>query len=263
MAVEVLREGESIYSTMYRIQRNDMTSDAGLSGAIDDLHAAFEKFLEDQADGQAHYFKYEFYEGEEPFYGVLEPQKDELDICYGTVIAFHASWIASDALRPRLRKWFERMETALSAAHADGGDTIWESDEVQLGQTILAMLAVSDVSNVPYYTRFTALWDLDHETTQFAETEAIIGAHGICEETERLLYCRVVENIGQWGSEVLAKFLPELDAHYGDFSKSLLFRSIVVDYHTAGWECDEFYEDRLNTAAAAIIAKLPVRTVKA
>jgi hypothetical protein len=119
---------------------------------------------------------------------------------------------------------------------------IFEDEMYQLGQVAVSTLAMTDIRFVPHYIRFLKSWDLGHEVMQSQDIEQIFSAHGICPETEELLYVRAVET--GYGTGQIEVLFPVLQAHYGDFTKSDLFRKIVRALHAKdrAWRVEEHEE---------------------
>jgi hypothetical protein len=190
-------------------------------------------------------------------------------------------------LRPRLKEWLGALATLLKDAQSSGRSTasLWELDEYQLGEAAASACAFVDVSLVPCYTRLLRLWDMDHEVRQFDTINEIIEHHGICAQTEELLYVRTVEARGQTGDGQIEHLLPILNKAYGDFTTSTLFRRMVQGMHATdlawrlGYKGDNvaaikvdpaakqpnlsnrrlFFSPTLQSAAAGLLAELDAR----
>jgi len=106
-----------------------------------------------------------------------------------------------------------------------------ESDEIHFGEPLFTALALTDIEFVPFYTDILRQWDVDHEVMQATTINAIFEKYGICPEVEDSLVCRLSEAIGQCGIDNLLFCLPKIEEHYGPFTKSALFKNIVVQCH--------------------------------
>jgi hypothetical protein len=146
-----------------------------------------------------------------------------------------ASWvrIARDRrLRERLKQWLTELEKLLIEANSSAGRStggLWEGEETQLGEVAASAFAAADVTFVSFYARLLKVWDTSHEVMQGDTIDSIIENHGICAETEELLYARAVET--GYGVDQIGGLFPILQEHYGDFTKSSLFRKIVETLH--------------------------------
>lgn len=108
---------------------------------------------------------------------------------------------------------------------------LWEVDEAQFGEIPSLVLAEHCRAFVPYYTRLLRCWDMDHEVLQMDAIDQIVRSHGICPETEELLFARMAENPGQHGKDQIDKLFPFLQEHYGCFVNSQLFVDAVTHIH--------------------------------
>ena len=108
---------------------------------------------------------------------------------------------------------------------------LWEVDEVQFGEIPALVLAEHSRAFIPYYTKLLRCWDMDHEVLQLEAVNRIIRAHGICPETEELLFVRMAENPGQHGIDQINELFPFLQDHYGSFVKSELFADVIKHIH--------------------------------
>lgn len=228
---------------LYSIERDDMTTEAGLAGALDDLNTALDMVIADRAEDEADDFvSFDFFDKGEPFGEDAEPRDpdEEFDPTNGSILAFWAAVHRSPALRPRIGAWIDRLADELLPMEGGGYDDVWEDEEIQIGEPLVSLLALADRSFIPAYIKLLARWDMDHEVHQTDTIDKIFETHGICDETEALLYCRVVTNPGQHGGDQLDDLFPALQAHYGDFSKTPLFKRIVTGMHAedTAWRAD-------------------------
>lgn len=120
---------------------------------------------------------------------------------------------------------------------------LWEVDEVQFGEIPAMVLAEHCRAFVPYYTKLLRCWDMDHEVLQLEAIDRIVRAHGICPETEELLFARIAENPGQHGRDQIDNLFPFLQGHYGNFVKSKLFVDVITHIHEN--ERPEFVDHRV------------------
>lgn len=257
---------------IYRIERDDMLTEAGLAGALDDLDTALDYLKADLSDDDdADFFGFRFIDRGAPFGGDEEDDPDEaFDPWNESSLKFWSAVHAHPALRPRISQWIENLAQVLELAGEY--DTVWEDEETQLGEPLVSLLAVIDRTFISGYVRLLERWDMDHEVNQEDAIDAIIAKHGICDETEDLLFCRVVVNAGQHGGDQLDSLFPQLQAHYGDFTKSPLFRRMVTRMHAIDtkWRAETLAKgqtpsdrtffhtqhEALNTGTALLVAEL-------
>ena len=217
---------------VYRIDRDDMSSEVGLAGALDDLETALESLSTDFTEKQddIYFFGFTFFDQGHPFGGEPDGTEDEIFTPWNEASKnFWQAVVQQPTLRPRITAIVDRVVAILVSAGEY--QSVWEDDETQLGEPMVSLLALMDREFIPAYTKLLAVWDMDHEVEQLEAIEAIFDAHGVCEETEALLFCRVVTNPGQHSGDQLNDLFPKLQAHYGNFGKSALFRKIVTQLH--------------------------------
>lgn len=229
LALKIVEDRYAMYSPIYRIERDDMDSEAGLFGAFKDLTEAFDRYLANRESDNYAGFSTEFCNGGKLFTGADSRENKQVADRYDSVRAFYDAFLNRPALSRHVNTWLDKMLKVLSATPTY--DAIFETEEYQLGELLTSTLALSDIEWVPTYAKFLAQWDLDHEVLQSKEIAAIFDCHGVCQETEDLLYCRTVTNRGQHGHDDLDSLFPVLQAHFGDFTQTLLFRSIVKDLY--------------------------------
>ena len=128
-----------------------------------------------------------------------------------------------------LQKMEELLRLAQSGNLPMGG--LWEVDEAQFGEIPSLVLAENCRAFVLYYTRLLRCWNMDSEVLQMEAIDRIVRAHGICPETEELLFARMAENPGQHGIDQINDLFPFLQDHYGSFAKSPLFIDAITHIH--------------------------------
>ncbi|MFV0396154.1 MAG: hypothetical protein ACK5LC_17500 [Coprobacillaceae bacterium] len=104
---------------------------------------------------------------------------------------------------------------------------LWESDEVQAGESAAYRLAEKNISDVDLYARLVSSMDLDHEVYQCEDAERLYEKWGDNKNTYSLVISRIV-NMGQHGDEFIDEVeggvLAALEEHddYAYFRKLLI-----------------------------------------
>jgi hypothetical protein len=145
-------------------------------------------------------------------------------------------WIAAFQflpLQPLIGSILDKIENLLMLAKSAGRSTasLWEDEQTQFAEPLVSLLALHDVRFVDSYRRLMNQWDMEHEFQQFDIINTIVHVHGICEETEQLLYDRCVVSAGQNGENQIEELYPLLQQTYGEFNQSRLFQRIVTEMH--------------------------------
>lgn len=129
--------------------------------------------------------------------------------------------------RPHIEAYFDKVETTLRGASGQ----FLEDTDVAFAEPVVSCLAMIDVAFVPYYTRLLGLWDMSLEAHQFEVINNIIQKHGLCAETEELLYVRTcTAATGHHGMDHISVLLPFLDEQLGGFTSSPLFHRMVTSW---------------------------------
>jgi hypothetical protein len=155
---------------------------------------------------------------------------------------------------PLIKDFLSRIEASLESAQSKGIG-LWDSEQSQLGEKEITILALGNIEFVPHYTALLRQWDMYHESGQATVIDNIIKQYGICAETEDLLFCRATDASGQAGDDqlgglfkfldieckkfpnstpvrkALSKLYQFIDHEHGGFSKSDLLRRIVSHRH--------------------------------
>lgn len=220
-----------------RVHLQDIDSENSISDAFEHLDQAMSQIVKKLGDSEIYSFAIAIRaDGFEPESGEFDPYDEggaTLSVEHpwtGFCPRFWTNALKYDKTRERVMKWTTRIENILKTIDRYGRSTesLWEDDETQFGEPLLTHLALSDVALVPSYTKVLKLWDLGHEVEQNGEIAAIVDKHGICPETEDLIYTRVILNPGQRGLDLLRVVFPLLQSVYGDATQSKLFRQMVV-----------------------------------
>ncbi len=175
----------------------------------------------------------------------------EVDPWSESTVRFWTLVGANPAFHDLAKKWLNSVESIIAFANdaPSTGEGVWEYDEAALAEPAISVLALMDVSFVPYYTRLLALWDMEHEVNQGDTINEIFDKYGVCPETEDLLICRMNEGYGQDGISNLEYFYPALEAHFGDLRRSEFLHRMVVHAHirAVAW-----YEKSVKEAAKTL-----------
>ena len=88
--------------------------------------------------------------------------------------------------------WLDTVKAAFARRSETLGypADIWESPFVQLGESAVTSLALSDPKWIPAYTDLLALWDLGHEVHQQPTITALFETHGWSDDLRALLIAR-------------------------------------------------------------------------
>lgn len=168
-----------------------------------------------------------------------------------------------------LRSWLADLRKLLARHQSEKHTSIWEAEEVQLGEVPLSVLAIAHLEFVPIYADFLDVWDNMNAGQQSSVVTEIVQAHGHYSEVEDLLVKLVAYKGGD--SDLIEYALrPELEKLYGDFSKSALFRRMVETMHARGSELQDSTGKRyifsylpswpeLSEAAQVVLAELDAR----
>jgi hypothetical protein len=152
--------------------------------------------------------------------------------------------LAQPRFHGRVEQWLEKAAQLVRKANSLGGDGLWETNELKFAEIPAFSFAIADRKFVPAYTRLLRLWDCDHEVLQPECIDKIIEKHGICPETEDLLFARVAE---QSQVDLLDFFYPVLQEAYGDFLGSSLFhRMVESEYNRRRIDYAAYYKERLE-----------------
>lgn len=98
--------------------------------------------------------------------------------------------------RDAIRRFVDAV-TAVALEH----DTIWATDESNLGQPESLYLALTNTEDVPRYIRYLESCDLDHEVDHGFEICSVVREHGWTPETVALWVARCGTCAGQHGHE--------------------------------------------------------------
>lgn len=136
-------------------------------------------------------------------------------------------------LHQTIKRWLDDVLRMLERVERLGRSTggLWEDDEVQFAEPAISVLAMVHPEFVPFYTRFLAVWDMDHEVSQHDTILQIFETHGITEQTENLIIVRTADGIGQAGVDTFDEVLPLLQDHYGNMEDSDFLKRLVAYHH--------------------------------
>lgn len=156
----------------------------------------------------------------------------EIDPWSSETIEFWTHVGANPKYHDLAKNWLNEVAALFIYADETGARyDILEYDEAQFAEPAASILAVSDVSFVPYYTKLLGLWDMGHEVSQLDTINAIFDKYGVCPETEELMICRMDVGIGQYGIDNMEHFYPALEERYGDLAQSDFLRRMVLRLH--------------------------------
>ncbi len=137
-------------------------------------------------------------------------------------------------LRPRVAQFAERLQGILYSAAKTAHSAPSEFDEVQLGEPLMAHLAIADAAFIARYIGFYESWDMDHEVEISGAVAAIIAAHGACPEVDALLASVLINQRSGGDAEHL--YLEAFADAYDAPAQSVLFRRYVVTLY-----CDQMH----------------------
>lgn len=116
---------------------------------------------------------------------------------------------------------------ALEKIVTDFGTELFEQYGIPFGEPTVTMLGSLKAEFVPFYTRLLSNWDLEHQYEPLSGVNFLVSGHGLCAETEKLLFTRIFENHGPHGPEEIEELLPFLDQETGGLADSSLFQQMV------------------------------------
>lgn len=130
-------------------------------------------------------------------------------------------------MRPEVEKFVERFQSILRKTAKTAISAPSEFDEVQLGEPLLAHLALTDLAFVPVYLGFLQIWDQDHEVEISGAVNEILKRHRYCEEVEQLLsYCLLEVS---FASDPDLMFLQTFQDIHPGAPNTILFRRFIVN----------------------------------
>lgn len=146
-------------------------------------------------------------------------------------VAAWAELATSPIHHERLKAWLVQIEKLIVKANGLDRHTesIWEEDEVQLGEPAISVFAMIDKTFIPYYERLLRVWDMAHEVSQGEMIYEIVKKHGICAETEDLLYCRIIDRPYDGWPHTIEYLYPLLKELCNDLPNHHLFQRIVTE----------------------------------
>lgn len=216
---------------------DDIQSTDAITRSFDDIDVALNRILEKARDEEIYFFSLILQaDGVEPAPGNYDPYSED-GISLGEVNPWQSFcpmfWDAacqSDETRARVDQFATKLVSVVERVSTFGRSTesLWEDDETQFGEPVLSHLALADRAFVPFYTRMLQAWDLGHEVEQNGAIVEMIEAHGSCAEIEDLLYARALLAPGQAPTDAIEAAFETLQAQYGDFTQSSLFRRMVA-----------------------------------
>lgn len=214
------------------IRTSALTRKARLRAAFSLLDAALveiEAKIADQEDG-AYFYVFDLDPGATVFLRTAKARLREFDPWSDGNTSFWCAVAEERALHVPAIRWLEKLALMLERVDRLTRPTqgTWEYDTTQMGEVPLAALAIADIAFVPIFTRFLELWDFNHEVMVPDVVQKIVEAHGLCPETEDLLATRVLRN---FDTGCIENLYPLLEAHYGSFTTSPLFRRMLMAMH--------------------------------
>lgn len=144
---------------------------------------------------------------------------------------FWTKALSDPDLRPLVEKFIKRFQNILAISAETAISAPSETDEVQLGEPLLAHLALTDLEFVTDYIGFLRIWDMDHEVEISGAVNEILARHGYCDEIEKLLsYCLLEARLG---SDAERMFLRTFEDIHSGAPETILFRRYVVNAYRA------------------------------
>lgn len=154
-------------------------------------------------------------------------------------------------LRDRIDAFLTRFVGILSERSKTAVSALSEGDETQLGEPLMAHLALTDVRFIPMYRNFLAFWDMHHEVEISGAIDQILKTHGWCAETEGLLSQCLLD---PWSFDATAMFIKTFAKINKQMTDSTLFKRYIVTLYrwhlqTAAEAC-RMHQSRLNSGDA-------------
>lgn len=225
------RYGQVVYS----VNGHDITTQQGLRAALAEMIALLGQIEELLKERNINYFGLDPTGNWRPDQGMFDPWQED-------GVGFWAAIAADSGLRKDAMVWFDAVTALIKRSEKlqSWSESLWECDTSQLGEFGAAVCAIQDLAFVPVYTQFLRLWDMDHEVNQSETISMIVQKHGLCPETEDLLYTRCVDAQGQGGFTELEGASDLLEDKYDNLAEAPLLRKIASAIHA------EIYEGRRN-----------------
>lgn len=220
---------------VYSLHGHDTTTQQGLRATLAEMIALLGQIEELLRDEDINYFGLDPTGKWRPDQGMFDPWQED-------GIAFWAAIAADWGLRKDAMAWFDAIAGLIKRSEKlqSWSESLWECDSSQFGELGAAVCALQDLAFVPVYTRFLRLWDMDHEVNQSETISMIVKKHGLCPETEALLYTRCVDAQGQGGFAELEGAADLFEAKYDNLAEAPLLKRIASAIHA------EIYEGRRN-----------------
>lgn len=230
MAIEAYHDEDSC-SYMQVIKNTATLTESRLRATLKDLVTALGEIEARLGQRELYFF------GLDPT-GTWSPEEGEFYAGDDHVALFWQDVVTRPELHADARAYFEAALSLLKHAQSvsRSSDGIWECDTVQLAELGITVFACAQVEFVPLFTRFLRVWDMDHEVNQSDAIITIVQQHGVCPETEELLFTRSVEAQGQTGHGDFEEVADLFAAHHGGLAKAPLLRLIVSTLHTDDYE---------------------------
>lgn len=251
-----------------RVSGHGLNTADDISAILDDLDKALTALETEMSTSDHYYFQIVLdLDGVTPKAGAFNPEEtseDEVepnDPWCSFCPDFWTKALADPAFKPRVDSFVERFQSILREAKRTAISAPSEFDEVQLGEPLMAHLALSDPQFVPHYIGFLRLWDPGHEVYISEAVDEILAHHGIREETKELLSYVLLD--GDFGLDTHKMLLSRYDSLDPNAAHSILFRRyIALAYqgylHVLAEDC-RLYMAGLRTEAPGTTLTVPER----
>ena len=245
-----------------RVTGDSLSSTESLKAILADLDLALGELDQEMSSSDHYYFQICLdVAGVAPKVGAFSPY--DVDDSDDPWIAFCPDFwtraMADPEVRPGVEEFVARFQGILRKHSAEAISPPSEHDEVQLGEPLLAHLAMSDRGFVPYYIGFLRLWDMDHEVAISEAVDEIMSHHGDCDAVEALLSHCLIED--DHGSEATGMYLRTFQNLRPDAANTVLFQRYLINLYRnhlglVAEECRR-YQNRLKSAEPGADVVMP------